>query len=116
MSGGFTLLEVLLALALLSVALLTLAQMSVIAIRGNNAGAKLTQAVVLAQDKIEELKNFTYSQLVATANGSDVTDAITRSWTISTPTPGLAQIQVSSTWTDMNGKVKTVSLTTEVAQ
>lgn len=114
--GGFTLLEVLIALAFLSVALLTLAQMSIVAIRGNAAGAKMTQAVTMAQDKIEQLKNFTYTQLLATANGNDAAGAIARTWTITTPSPGLAQIQVITTWTDMNGKQKTVRLTTEVSE
>lgn len=115
-SRGFTLLEVLMALAFLSVALLALAQMSAIAIRGNAVGAKLTQGINLAQDKLEELKNLSYTQIVATGDGTDVTESITRSWTITTPTPGLAQIQVAATWTDMNGKVKTVRLTTQVTQ
>lgn len=115
-SRGFTLLEVLMALSILSVALLALAQMSAIAIRGNAVGAKLTQAITVTQDKLEEMKNLTYTQVVATANGTDTFGVITRSWTITTPTPGLAQIQVTATWTDMNQKARTVRLTTEVTQ
>jgi len=104
------------ALSILSVALLALAQMSAIAIRGNAVSAKLTQAITVTQDKLEELKNLTYTQVVATANGTDTFGVITRSWTITTPTPGLAQIQVTATWTDMNQKARTVRLTTEVTQ
>lgn len=115
-SQGFTLIEVLMALSILSVALLTLAQMSVIAIRGNAVSAKLTQAITVTQDKLEELKNLTYSQIIATANGTDTFGVITRSWTITTPTPGLAQVQVTTTWTDMNRKARTIILTTEVTQ
>lgn len=75
---GFTLLEVLIALAILSVGLLALAQMQIAAINGNLSASKMTIATTLAQDKIEELKGLDYddAQLADTNpfNNDNMTD------------------------------------------
>lgn len=60
---GFTLLEVLIAIALLSVGLLSIAGMMVVSIRGNASGGKLSVATTLAQDKIEELRNVPFDNI-----------------------------------------------------
>jgi type IV pilus assembly protein PilV len=53
--AGFTLIEVLIAMAILSFGLLSLASMQVVAIQVNSAGSRLTRGTTLVQDKIEEL-------------------------------------------------------------
>lgn len=53
--AGFTLIEVLIAMAILSFGLLSLASMQVVAIQVNSGGNRLTQGTTLVQDKIEEL-------------------------------------------------------------
>ena len=53
---GFTLIEVLFGLIILAVGLLAVAGMQIISIRGNHFGSNLTQATVLCQSKLEELK------------------------------------------------------------
>jgi prepilin-type N-terminal cleavage/methylation domain-containing protein len=53
---GFTLLEVLISIVILSVALLAIAGLQIISIRGNSFGGTMTEAVTLARDKIEDLK------------------------------------------------------------
>jgi type IV pilus assembly protein PilV len=53
--GGFTLIEVLIAMAILSFGLLSVAGMQSVAIHVNSSANKLTRATTLAQDKIEEL-------------------------------------------------------------
>jgi type IV pilus assembly protein PilV len=56
-SKGFTLLEVLIAIVVLSVALLALAGLQIISIRGNSFGNHMTEAITLAKDLMEEMKN-----------------------------------------------------------
>ncbi|MCG6981022.1 MAG: type IV pilus modification protein PilV [Deltaproteobacteria bacterium] len=53
---GFTLVEVLVAILLLTVGLLALAKMQTGAVASNAFGNQLTQATFLAQDKLEELR------------------------------------------------------------
>jgi prepilin-type N-terminal cleavage/methylation domain-containing protein len=53
---GFSLVEVLVAILLLTVGLLALAQMQTRAVASNAFGNQLTQATFLAQDKLEELR------------------------------------------------------------
>ena len=53
---GFTLVEVLVAILLLTVGLLALAKMQTGAVASNAIGNQLTQATFLAQDKMEELR------------------------------------------------------------
>ena len=54
---GFTLMEVLIAIVVLSVALLALAGLQIVSIRGNSFGNRMTEALTLAKDKMEEMKN-----------------------------------------------------------
>jgi prepilin-type N-terminal cleavage/methylation domain-containing protein len=54
---GFTLMEVLIAIVVLSVALLALAGLQIISIRGNSFGNHMTEAITLAKDLMEEMKN-----------------------------------------------------------
>jgi type IV pilus assembly protein PilV len=54
---GFSLLEVLLAVVFLAVGLLALAGLHVTSLRGNSFSQHLTLATVVAQDRLEFLKN-----------------------------------------------------------
>ncbi len=56
-SKGFTLLEVLIAILVLSVALLALGGLQIISIRGNSFGNHMTEAITLAKDLMEEMKD-----------------------------------------------------------
>lgn len=57
--NGFTLIEVMVSIVILAIGLLGLAPMMAISITGNAFANEATEATVLAQDKIEELKNMT---------------------------------------------------------
>ena len=54
---GFTILEVLIAISLLAIGMMALATLQSSGIRGNDLGNRTTQALALAQDKLEELIN-----------------------------------------------------------
>jgi prepilin-type N-terminal cleavage/methylation domain-containing protein len=54
---GFTLLEVLIGIVILSVALLALAGLQFISVRGNSFGNHMTEAITLAKDLMEEMEN-----------------------------------------------------------
>jgi type IV pilus assembly protein PilV len=60
-TAGFTLLEVIISIAILSFGLLAVAAMQVGAINGNSIAYKLTERTTLAQDKMEELMGLSYT-------------------------------------------------------
>ena len=60
---GFSLLEALIATAILVVALVSLAHLFGLAIRNNIAARSTTTATVLAQQKLEELRALTWAEL-----------------------------------------------------
>ena len=61
---GYTLVEVLVALGILSFGLLAVATMQVTAIKTNARASTLSQGITLVQAKAEELMNLPYSDLV----------------------------------------------------
>lgn len=99
---GFTLVEVLIAMIVLTVALVSLAQLMAITLRMQMLGRNQTAAIRVAQDKIDELMplNFTNAQLAIggsltadDANHFDSTDPLYRvRWTVAAgpADPGVA--------------------------
>ena len=69
-SQGFTLLEVLMAIVILSVGLLGMASLTVGIINGNVFSKNLSTATTLAQDKMEELRAQNYSDVVGETKAS----------------------------------------------
>ena len=60
-NAGFTLVESMLTLAIMSVALLALAGLQITALRGNDLSRRMTTAVAIAEQRIEQLKNTPYT-------------------------------------------------------
>ena len=58
---GFTLLEVIVALAILAFGLLAIASMQATAIKGNSKAMGLTEAAACAQDRMEKLMSLAYT-------------------------------------------------------
>ena len=104
---GFTLLEVLAALVILAVGLLALAGLHVTSLRGNVFSQHLTRATLMAQDRLEFLKNLPLSskQLVGgkhddqqfTPPGSGMSFA--RTYTV-TEADSMKTIQYTVLWND----------------
>ncbi|NLD36609.1 MAG: prepilin-type N-terminal cleavage/methylation domain-containing protein [Desulfatiglans sp.] len=59
--GGFTVIEVMIAITILAIGLLGIASMQMNAIRGNSLSDNITCALALAEDKMEELMGLDYS-------------------------------------------------------
>jgi type IV pilus assembly protein PilV len=57
---GFTLIEILIAITIFSIGILAVATMQVSSIKGNSSANGLSEAVTLAQDKMEELMSLDY--------------------------------------------------------
>jgi len=66
---GFSLVEVLVALAILAVGLLGLAMFQVTAIKGNAIASKWTVATELAQDRIERFRHVAWDNITSSTSG-----------------------------------------------
>jgi prepilin-type N-terminal cleavage/methylation domain-containing protein len=113
---GFTLVEMMVAMFLLYVVLLGMAGYMTAVLRAEGSSKKLSTAMVLLQDKAEQLR---VGSPYALSNGSDILTngnlEYQRSWEISSPTNNLWMIKVSVNWHD-NGNLKTVCVSTVRAE
>lgn len=110
---GFTLIEVLVAIAMISVGVLGLAANTISVTQGNRISASTTIAINLAQGKIEEIKaqsSFANETVTDSPRGA----IFTRTWVISdSPEANLKQIEVTVSWTEY-GVSRSVALNTYV--
>jgi prepilin-type N-terminal cleavage/methylation domain-containing protein len=74
--GGFTLLEVIVAISILTFGLLAVASMQSAAIRGNQLGYRVTEGSTLAQDRAEWLFAQPYANLSAVAGAGQQGDPL----------------------------------------
>lgn len=103
---GFTLVELMVAMMLLSVGMLALASSSAVVIKQMTEGGTMSVASAVAQTRIEKLRTSmstcTATALPAAATGSATTRGVSESWTI-TPMTRSAQISVTATYYTRRG-------------
>ena len=131
--NGFSLLEVLIALVILAIGLLAVAQMQITAIKGNAFGSGMTSASSLAANTLERLMALPYDDSQLTTYDTWITDDITeieggvnnegyvREYQVEDNTPPrlgiqMKQITVSVVWTDSNGITRNVTMVTQKTQ
>ena len=90
-ANGFTLIEVLVALVILSIALLSLAGLMATTTKNNAAGGHLTEAATLAQDMLERIRLIPLSTL----SGAFPADTPQTDY----PPPGSTGISYTRSWT-----------------
>ncbi len=108
---GFTLIEIIVAIMLLVVALLGMASVTTMVIKGNFSSRMMTTATTLAKDKMEDFNNLSYTALpigtatdYATAGGTVQTSAtgayFSRSSTLTanSPVANMTSISVTVSW------------------
>jgi len=105
-NGGFSLVEALVAIAILSVAMLGTASMLFTGLATSAGSNNRYLAAATSQSRIEQLMNTPFASLASqltpittTANGVDYRIK----WRVTTVTANLAFINMSTTWTDKNG-------------
>ena len=100
---GFTLIEVLVAMIILSISLLALAGLMVTTTKNNAYGSHITEAATFAQDKLEELRSMRWGDILEGShtdhkNGSTGID-YTRNWNVTTNN-SLKTITITINWND----------------
>ncbi len=121
-SKGFTLIELMVAILLFFFATLGVAQMQLSSIRYNSQARHISEATVIAQDKMEELLALDYTDSgLDETDGNESDDDIDDNYDVfkniaaNTPDTGTKFIQVIVNWVD-NGANKSVTLETIKAQ
>jgi type IV pilus assembly protein PilV len=109
-TAGFTLLEVIIAIAILSFGLLAVASMQMGAINGNSLAYKLTERTTLAQDTMEALMGLSYTN--ADIRDDDSTVGVTTTHTDPDPPRNYTIIWIVDDDTPVtNSKTITVRVT-----
>lgn len=106
---GFTLIELFVALIIFAVGIVGVTKMQMAAVASNSHSLQLTQALNIAEDQIERMKNMALSSAVFTAgttqNGTPVVTAegrtFTPSWTVTAiPSSSAVNVAVTVSWTE----------------
>ena len=131
---GLTLLEVMVALVILAIGLLALSGMQLMTIQKNGSSFRSTTAVSLADQRLQQLKNLSFSDPSLTAGshtdtaltvtyggatGSNVQHTYNRSYTVTdnSPLAGVKLVAYTVTWVEtttsqgLNGATLTVNHT-----
>jgi len=121
--GGFTLIEVMVAISILTIGLLAIASMQTSAIQGNSFATKVTEGTTLAQDRMEELLSLSYNDALLDPDGSphgetqaqmDAHPGYTITWNVTEvdvdgdTVDDSKQITVTCTWTDRGRQKQSV--------
>ena len=116
---GFTILEVIIAVSILTFGLLAVASMQTTAIRGNYNASHITEATTVAQDRLEELVGLPYSHNdLSDPDGGGATNhpdpnppaGYTISWDVESgnPVTNSKLIRVTVQWQDKGAQRQTV--------
>jgi type IV pilus assembly protein PilV len=124
--GGFTLLELLVALTILSVGLLGTAALTTGIIRGNFFSKNITSATAVAQTTIEGAQRVGYTAVNAyvtdssnvppTVSMGGVSFSQSASVTNNSPASNMKTISVKVSWSEANNAARSVTLQTIVSQ
>ncbi|ABB31206.1 hypothetical protein GeomeDRAFT_2978 [Geobacter metallireducens RCH3] len=106
-NAGFSLLEALIAIAILSVVMLGTASMLFTGMSGSLGSNNRYVATATAQSRIEALMNTPFASLASQLTPiTTVSNGISYNtkWQVNNLTSNLAFINMSTTWTDKNGR------------
>ena len=118
--GGFTIIELMIALTILLIGITGILSMQLTALKATSYSRHATEASVLAEDLMEELRTLPISTVVG---GSETVDAqgnydpqgvFTRAWTISSGS--LATISVTVSWNEHGNEPHAIVLRTQRLQ
>ena len=120
--AGFTLIEVLIGISIFAIGLLAVARMQMLSVRNTTVGNLTSQATMLANQKMEEVKMTPFDDLVANEVETDIDGdgnaggIFTRTTTIAavTGTPAwstdVREVQVQVQWNAAHGGNRTFTL------
>lgn len=118
--SGISFIDLMLAVVVLTIGVLALADLQTISARGNNSSQRMNAAIAVAETKLEAIKGTLYGNIVAeaptpvTASGLTFTRQVTV--TSNSPVANVKTVKVIVTWSDSAGITHTVPMATIVSQ
>lgn len=116
--AGFSLLEVLIAMAIFTVGLLALAQMQIVAMQNNQRSTIRTDGANVAQETMERVINAEWADLAGLAGTQPTVTRHGISYSpniiLETPSANMRVVRVQVSWND--GKARTYELSTRKSQ
>ena len=106
---GFSMLEVMVSIIILTMSLLFLLNMAMVALEANDWSNKATMSSQLIQEKLEDLRTS-----LALVNGADTVNNIQRVWSVTPINAHLRQVDIIASWVSNRGDTLQNSLTTFV--
>jgi type IV pilus assembly protein PilV len=116
---GFTLIEIMITLVILSIGLTALAGLQISAIKGNTFSKRMTAAVSIANQKLEQIKDTAYANILSESS-TQITQSnmsFTRQVTVTNNSPlaNTKTVNVTVTWSDGSNS-HSVPITTIISQ
>jgi prepilin-type N-terminal cleavage/methylation domain-containing protein len=119
-ADGFTLIEVMIALVIMSIGLTALAAVQISAIRGNDFSKRMTTAISIAEAKMEQINSSSYANILSESS-IQITQSnmhFTRQVTVTNniaPLTNTKTVNVRVSWSE-GSKSHSVPITTIVSQ
>jgi type IV pilus assembly protein PilV len=107
--AGFTLIEVLVAMMIMTIGLVGVVAMQKGAYSASGFSRRATEAAVLGEDKLEQLRTIPINTATEDSDTIDASGVVTvdgpftRTWTFEYPTSVLLAITVTVSWTENDG-------------
>jgi Tfp pilus assembly protein PilV len=98
--SGFTIMEVLISVIILTLSLLLLLNMAMIALDSNDWSNRATASTQLIQEKLEEIRTG-----MNLSDGVDTVNNIERNWQITKIANHLRQVDIIASWRDRRGQI-----------
>lgn len=104
---GFTLLEVLTSMFIMSISMLLLLHLAMVALDGNTWASGTTSSTQLLQEKLEELRSYDNPE-----SGADTVGQVYRDWTVTTAGSHLRRVALTATWYSPDSLAHSNTITT----
>lgn len=122
-SGGFLLIEVMVAILIVAMGILGLAKLEAMVVGSAGEAKSRSAAMALARSQIDTLRNSVlktqYTSNLATGSKTDTVNGIsfTTTWTVTQPDSNYEDrlVQVSVSWIDQSGSTQTITLDSVIA-
>jgi Tfp pilus assembly protein PilV len=104
---GFTLLEVMTSMFIMSFSLLLLLHLAMVALDGNQWASGTTSSTQLLQQKLEHLRS-----MASPTSGADTVGEVMRQWEVTTAGTHLRQIVMTASWLTPDSITQSYTITT----